>query len=247
MGSKRTLTTTHHPQVDGQTEILNQTLEVAIRAFTNSKHNNWSELLPYLAFAYNNTPHTTTKFTPAYLLYGFQPHTHLKFLHSQDPVARPSEFKFDSIKAQEFVKGIESVRLITKDSLHLAQAQFEQSYNKSHIPILYEPGNKVLVNIHSLQLPESKGPGVKFSRQFDGQFEVTERVSPVVYHIQLPHSYSIHPILSITHLKPFKESETKQTDLLQLCKSIEEYEVQEIVDQKRIKYSENCTCLLYQC
>jgi hypothetical protein len=120
MGSKRALTITHYPQADSQTEILNQTLKVAIRAFNNSKHNNWSELLPYLAFAHNNTPHTTTKYAPAYLLYGFQPCMPLDFLHSQEPVTRPSEFKFNSIKAQEFIKGIESIRLITKDSLCLA-------------------------------------------------------------------------------------------------------------------------------
>jgi len=35
MGSKRALTTAYHPQADGQTEILNQTIEVAVRAFIN--------------------------------------------------------------------------------------------------------------------------------------------------------------------------------------------------------------------
>jgi len=34
-GSRRTLTTAYHPQANGQTEILNQTIEVAIRTFIN--------------------------------------------------------------------------------------------------------------------------------------------------------------------------------------------------------------------
>ncbi len=33
MGMKRALTTSHHPQADGQTEILNQGLEIALRAY----------------------------------------------------------------------------------------------------------------------------------------------------------------------------------------------------------------------
>ena len=33
MGMRRALTTAYHPQADAQTEIMNQTLEVALRAY----------------------------------------------------------------------------------------------------------------------------------------------------------------------------------------------------------------------
>ena len=42
MGSRRALTTAYHPQADGQTEVLNQTLEVAICAFINKDWDNWA-------------------------------------------------------------------------------------------------------------------------------------------------------------------------------------------------------------
>src|SRR6266436_2020926 len=80
------VTTAYHPQADGQTEILNQTLEVAICAFTNQTRDNWSELLPYLSFAYNNTPHTATKFPPSYLLFRFHPQMPLDFLNNQTSI-----------------------------------------------------------------------------------------------------------------------------------------------------------------
>ena len=73
MGSHHALTTVYHPQANGQTEILNQTIEVAIRTFINRNHNNWVSVLPYLTFTYNNSPHTTTKYMPSYLLYRFHP------------------------------------------------------------------------------------------------------------------------------------------------------------------------------
>jgi hypothetical protein len=70
MGTKRALTTAYHPQADGQSEILNQTIEVALRAYINKDKNNWVDLLPSLALAYNNAPHTATKFSPSWLLFG---------------------------------------------------------------------------------------------------------------------------------------------------------------------------------
>ena len=84
---------------------------------------------------------------------------------------------------QKFVEDLTAIRLVAKDPLKLAPVGFENPYNKTHIFMPYEPGDKVLVNIHSLQLPESKGPGANFTRRYDGPFEVTERVSPVAYQI----------------------------------------------------------------
>ena len=182
-GSKRALTTAYHPQADGQTEILNQTIEVAIRAFINSSRNNWVDLLPYLSFAYNNTPHTATKFTPSFLLYGFQPRAPLDFLNNSTSIERPVNNEFDSLKAQQFTEELAGVRLIAQDSLKLAQLCYENSYNQNHIPTSFELGDKVLVNIHSLQLPESKGRGAKFARRFDGRFEVIKCIGLVAYHI----------------------------------------------------------------
>ena len=84
MGSSRARTTAYHPQADGQTEILNQTIEVAIPAFININRNNWSPLLPYLAFTYNSTPHTATKFPPSLPTYSMGSiHTLLQSPHGR--------------------------------------------------------------------------------------------------------------------------------------------------------------------
>jgi len=49
------LSTSNHPEIDGQTERVNGILEQYLRCFINERQNNWVDLLPFAEFAYNNT------------------------------------------------------------------------------------------------------------------------------------------------------------------------------------------------
>ena len=53
----------------GQTERQNRTLEEYLRSFINVEQDNWDELLISAEIAYNNSVHTSTKYTPYYLNY----------------------------------------------------------------------------------------------------------------------------------------------------------------------------------
>ena len=134
MGSKRALTTAYHPQADGQTEVLNQTLEVALRAYINFDRNNWSELLPKIAFAYNNTPHTATGYAPAHLLYGFKPNEPISYIldSNNQNISRPSLEDMMKPESKEFIEEFDGMRIAAKDALRRAQAIFESNYNNSH-------------------------------------------------------------------------------------------------------------------
>ena len=61
--------------MDGQTKNLNQTLEIALRAYINEELDNWLELLTGFTLSYNTTTHTSLGSTPDFLLQGFYPHT----------------------------------------------------------------------------------------------------------------------------------------------------------------------------
>ncbi|CCD55602.1 hypothetical protein BofuT4_P154140.1 [Botrytis cinerea T4] len=73
MGIKRKLSTSFHPQTDGQTERTNQTMEAYLRCYVNYRQDNWVELLPMAQFAYNTSETETTKITPARANFGFNP------------------------------------------------------------------------------------------------------------------------------------------------------------------------------
>ena len=75
---------THHPQADGQTEVMNQVLETALRLYVNPELDNWSSYLEPFVLEYNSTPHSATGFTLAFLFYGFNPLTGTTLLHESD-------------------------------------------------------------------------------------------------------------------------------------------------------------------
>ena len=65
--------TAYYPQIDGQTERVNQVLEQYLRTYCSWDHKDSIELLPYAEFCYNNTVHNSTKVTPFYANYGYNP------------------------------------------------------------------------------------------------------------------------------------------------------------------------------
>ena len=65
----------YHPQMDGQTEVMNRTLEDYLRAFTRDGQDRWDEILTMAEVAMNNAMNTSTSETPFYLNYGKHPMT----------------------------------------------------------------------------------------------------------------------------------------------------------------------------
>lgn len=81
------MSTTYHPQTDGQTEKVNQTLEQYLHCYIDYQQDNWSRLLSLAEFAYNNATHEGTKESPFFLEYGWHPRagpTLTKEVHQAD-------------------------------------------------------------------------------------------------------------------------------------------------------------------
>lgn len=72
-GVKLHLSTTHHPQSDGQSERVNQCLETYLRCLTFSRPKKWHSLLDQAEWWYNTNFHTSLNMTPYQALYGQQP------------------------------------------------------------------------------------------------------------------------------------------------------------------------------
>lgn len=63
--------TVFHPQIDGQTKVVNLTVVHMLRGY-NAKHpKTWDESVPFLQFAINYTVHSSTNKSPSEACLGF--------------------------------------------------------------------------------------------------------------------------------------------------------------------------------
>jgi hypothetical protein len=64
LGTRAVMSSSFHPQTDGQTEGVNQTLETYLRHFVSVELNDWDTLLSRAEFAHNAAYHESIRSTP---------------------------------------------------------------------------------------------------------------------------------------------------------------------------------------
>ncbi|GKB80043.1 putative reverse transcriptase domain-containing protein, partial [Tanacetum coccineum] len=70
LGTQLDMSTTYHPETDGQSERTIQTLEDMLRACVIDFVKGWERHLPLVEFSYNNSYHASIKVAPFEVLYG---------------------------------------------------------------------------------------------------------------------------------------------------------------------------------
>ena len=67
MGTKLKMSTSFHPQTDGQTERVNRMIQEYLRHYVSAEQDDWDELLPLAEFALNDSYQESIGTTPFYL------------------------------------------------------------------------------------------------------------------------------------------------------------------------------------
>ena len=128
-------TTAFHPQMDGQTERVNQVLEQYLRMFTSRCQDDWADLLPLTEFAYNNASHLATGFFPFYATYGYYPT--LSFVTPTSSTVLATK-----VRVQHLQQVHEELKIV----IQMAREQIKINYDKkTKMPPTFHIGDKVFL------------------------------------------------------------------------------------------------------
>jgi hypothetical protein len=161
----------YHPQIDGQTERVNQYLKNYLRCMVFLEPKKWLSWLPLAEWWYNTTFHTSLKYTPFEALYGYPPPLLSEVLipELESPVV-----EFLVQKQQAITK--------LKDNLAQAQARMKKYEDKKRSERIFMVGDMVYLKLQPFRHTSfDLYQNLKLTSKYYGPFKVLEKIGQATY------------------------------------------------------------------
>ena len=227
LGTDLRFSTAFHPQTDGQSERMIQTLENFLRPYVKAHPQTWSQSLMLAEFAANNAVNVATGYSPFYLNTGDHPLVPSALMHGGG-VSSGVE------AVQTMVDRMKTALEEAQANLSVAQTRAQAYVNKSRREETYEVGDEVVLTTR--HIPVSQHLPAKLRRRWVGPFKIAKVISPVAYGLDLPPAWRVHPVFHVSNLKRFKRSKEfereDQPPPPVMVEGEEEYEVEAILRHK---------------
>ena len=190
------MSTSRHPQTDGQSEKEIQTLTTALRAFCNEHQDDWDDYLDMLELGFNSAKQASTGASPFELLYGRKPRLPVDAALAQ---AGPPKNPAAAGRAERMRRALAFAR----QKLLAAQERQKRNADQHRRELKLGVGDEVLLSADGLRL---KGFGNKLCAPFVGPFRITAVVNANAFTLALPPQLqALHPTFNISRLKPYRD------------------------------------------
>jgi hypothetical protein len=131
------LSSVYHPQMDGQTERLNQCLEMFLRCATSSSPKQWVKWLPLAELWYNSSYHSALKCSPFKALYGIDPSI----------AAVPDSVASTNVEVTDTLCECQHFTTLLKDNLARAQNKMKAYADTKRSDRQFQIGEQVLLKL----------------------------------------------------------------------------------------------------
>ena len=186
-GIRPRLSTTFHPQTDGQTERVNQVITSYLQPFLNQEQDDWVDQLPMAERACNNSVTSASGMTPFYTNYGRHP-------ESQNPqrteVMNPACHAYAHWIAGALDRG--------KKAQEAARERMTRYADTRRTPPPgYKVGDAVMLSTTHLKLKRSSR---KLDHKFIGPVQIRQLICPTAVRLTVPHKWKTHPTFHIAEV-----------------------------------------------
>ncbi|ESK81929.1 hypothetical protein Moror_668 [Moniliophthora roreri MCA 2997] len=155
---------------DGETERVNQEVEIYLRFFCTKEQTKWKDLLHFAEFAHNARTHSTTHESPFYLTMGYY--------------LRPLPTIFDTSTVPLVEQRLAELKRLREETSALLDIMARKVKERSGRTFdKFEKGQKVWLEGKNLLLGYLS-PKLFLKRE--GPFEIEEVLGPVTYKLKLP-------------------------------------------------------------
>eukprot|EP00253_Pinus_taeda_P022681 PITA_22681 len=142
-GTQLQLSTSYHPQTDGQTEVVNKCLETYLRCFTSEKQHLWVQWLPLAEWWYSTNYHATTKITPYEAVYGQLPPSPTSYIKGCSKVL-----------VDQLLQNRTAMLAHLRENLHRAQNCMKQQVDQHRSEHQFQEGDQRIGEVaYKLALP----------------------------------------------------------------------------------------------
>jgi hypothetical protein len=191
-GTQLRMSTAYHPETDGQTEVLNRSLEQYLRAFVHHKPSLWFTYLALAEWSYNTTKHSATGYSPFHVVYSKDPVSIPQYVLGTSPIEA-----VDSMLAER-----ETFLQLLRRKLIKVQSNMKATADKKRRPMNFNVGDFVYLKLRpyrqrSITLTSYN----KLTKRYYGPYKVLQKIGPVAYKLDLPPTSKIHPVFHCSLLK----------------------------------------------
>ena len=204
-GTKLSMSSSYHPQTDGQIEVVNRTLEQYLRCFAGDQPRKWVEWIPWAEFSYNMSIHSATKMTPFEAVYGIPlPHL-LTYVPGTSCVQA----------VHEYLQDRDTILRELRHNFSLARQRMKSQTGLKRREVSFEVGDYVYLKFQPYrQTSVAFRASMKLAPRFFGPYQIIGKVGTITYRLALPRSSQIHNVFHVSmlqkHLGPIHTSASNQ-------------------------------------